>query len=149
MTAIDRHEWIVFAQFQDLNTIVVSGWIILLLVLISGVVIWRMMFSKSTDYGTKFDESVHSNSEQNSGSLQSNIPLDRKKTFASADTVTNNADEDIVEILERKLSKQKTVEVTGDPSISTDDNQELEKNFSNSPTVDATGDISVSFEEEE
>lgn len=105
------------------------------------------MFSNSPDYGTKFDESVQSKTGHEPEALVPGPTLENDKSFSSADTVTNNANEDIVENLERKLSSQKTVEVTGDPSISSD--EEDETDFSNSPTVDATGDASISFEDDD
>lgn len=107
------------------------------------------MFSKSTDYRSKFDESIQSQSSGERAVQKNGIILDPNKSFASADTVDNKEDEDVVERLNRNLALKSTVEAKSDPSISTHDEPEPEVNFSNSPTVDATEDTSISFDEDE
>ena len=46
------------------------------------------------------------------------------QTVSSADTINNQSDDDVVELKDKSLSGQKTVENAGDASISMDDEQE-------------------------
>ena len=124
---------------------------VFVLVLICGLFVWRNMFSTPKDYASKFDQSLRQN-RPNDDSLDNSSPVLEQKRFASADTVENNSDEDVVDNLNRMLSKQPTVDATEDVSVLVDEDQqeELQKeNFSSSPTVDSTGDVSVSTDDEQ
>lgn len=104
--------------------LVVSLVITTILLFLAGWFLWHKMFNHSTD----FSSSEHYpdapppdvEREESATGLAAEQPL-QPKTVSAADTISNHSDEAVVELKERTISTQKTVEAAGDVSVTMDE----------------------------
>lgn len=108
--------------------LLIASLVAVLLLLVIGIFLWRQMFSAMPKFDSteKFSKMADDRKHALTARMaeQTVRKLDQK-TVSSADTVSNKSDEAVYEEIDSTpLSKQRTVDGTGDVSVSIDDTEE-------------------------
>ena len=99
----------------------------ILLLCLVGVFLWRNVLNETSDFQPISEDSTTSTKQKPASASAPMIETEqilKSKTVSSAETISNQNDDDVVELRHRRLSSQKTVENAGDASVSMDDEQE-------------------------
>lgn len=108
------------APGNSINTIIVVAAVLLLLLLIGGFFLMRNMLSgETTDFSQSYRDA---DSGQADDSKATGVnELNPKAVSKSAETVSNEKDEAVVEELRSRFSSKQTVDATDDQSVVVDD----------------------------
>lgn len=104
------------------NAIVIAAVIFLLVLMIAGFFLWRTMFATNTDFSQRYQDGGGGDSDS-SGSGSGN-ELNPKAVSKSAETVSNEKDDDVVDELRERFSSRQTVDSMGDQSVIADEDED-------------------------